>query len=201
MDLVVLTADKNMQFALNGALRRSEALGIRPIQFRILVHSERDGGARTTGPDLLALQTALYDRCLLILDHEGCGAEDTAPNVLEQSLDGRLSNHWGDRAKSIVVAPEFDLWMWGSDNSLSQVFDWPIATPIRDWLSAKGFQFDGNGKPLRPKECLEAIQAVHRIPRSSALYENIATQISLARCTDASFARMRAKLQEWFPTG
>lgn len=45
-DLVVLVADKNAEFALRGALQRSEALGIRPMTSEFLMHPERDGGAR-----------------------------------------------------------------------------------------------------------------------------------------------------------
>ena len=56
-DLVVLVADKNMQFALQGALARPQALGVRPFTFAFRSHMGRDGGVRTTGADVLALET------------------------------------------------------------------------------------------------------------------------------------------------
>ncbi len=73
-DLVVLTADKNIHFALRGALPRSEALGIRPITFDFRVHAGRDGGARSSGPEILRSQRRQFGHALLILDFEGCGA-------------------------------------------------------------------------------------------------------------------------------
>ena len=43
-ELVVLAADKDLQFALEGLLARSEALGIRPIEKDIFVEPEHDPG-------------------------------------------------------------------------------------------------------------------------------------------------------------
>jgi hypothetical protein len=45
-DLILVVADKNMHFALRGALNRPEALGIRPITVEFFVHPGRDGGVR-----------------------------------------------------------------------------------------------------------------------------------------------------------
>ena len=58
--------------------------------------------------------------------------------------------------------------------------------------------FDVRGKPLRPKEALEAMVSVHRQPRSSALYERVTGRISLQRCSDPAFARLRSTLKAWF---
>jgi hypothetical protein len=71
---------------------------------------------------------------------------------------------------------------------------------IRDWLRERGFSFDEHGKPLRPKEAMEALVPVHRLPRSSALYEKITDRISLRRCVDPAFLRLREALTGWFPT-
>ncbi len=63
-DLILVVADKNMHFALRGALNRPEALGIRPITVEFLVHPGRDGGVRKGGAELLALKrsAASYDQ-------------------------------------------------------------------------------------------------------------------------------------------
>jgi hypothetical protein len=89
--------------------------------------------------------------------------------------------------------------MWGSDNKLAEILHWPHSEPIREWLTQRGFEFLPNGKPVRPKEALEAIFPVCRMPRSAAIYQKIATNISLARCEDAAFHRLRDPLQLWFP--
>jgi hypothetical protein len=70
-DLVLLVADKNAQFALKGALQRPEALGIRRIEFEFRVHPGRDGGARKSGPEVLAMERWRFQNGLLVLDYEG----------------------------------------------------------------------------------------------------------------------------------
>jgi hypothetical protein len=118
---------------------------------------------------------------------------------LERALDEQLAGAWGDNAKAIVIAPELDAWMWGSDNKLAELLQWPHSESIREWLACRGFDFHPNGKPVRPKESLEAILPVCRLPRSSAIYQRIATNISLNRCEDPAFHRLRDQLQLWFP--
>ncbi len=196
-DLVLLVADNNMRAILQGALSRPKAMGIKPISFDFRVHFGRDGGVRTTGPDVLAPEHRRFNHALLVLDHEGSGTTYDALS-LEQILNAKLDTQWDDRAKSVVIAPELEVWMWGADGALREVFGWPGEGPIRDWLIVEGFEIDGEGKPRRPKEALEAIIRVHRKPRSSALYEQVARKISLKRCRDAAFVRLRGHLQSWF---
>jgi hypothetical protein len=39
-----------------------------------------------------------------------------------------------------------------------------------------------------------------KLPRSSAVYGNLAGRVSVERCTDVSFTRLRARLHAWFPS-
>lgn len=198
-DLVLLVADKNANFALKGALSRHEALEIRPIEFEFRVHPGRDGGARRSGPDVLALERRRFNHALLDLDFEGCGTDLANAVALETQMDQRLSSHWNGAAKSIVIEPELDVWVWGADNAVEAVIEWPPGKRVRDWLREQGFTFESNGKPTRPKEALEAALRIPGLPRSSALYQTIAEKISLRRCADGAFIRLRNKLREWFP--
>lgn len=198
-DLIVLVADKNMQFAMQGGLDRPTSLGIREIFFDFRQHPGRDGGARSSGAQVLALEKARFSHALLILDHEGSGAGELDALALETQLDEKLKSTWGDRAKAIVIAPEVDIWMWGSDNKLAEILKWPRQESIRDWLQDSGFAVTENGKPQRPKEALEAVFRACKLPRSSAAYQQIAAGISLARCEDPAFMRLRDQLQRWFP--
>jgi len=197
-DLVLLVADKNMQFALRGALARPEALGVRPLSYDFRTHMGRDGGVRTTGPDVLSGERNRFSHALMVLDYEGSGGENVSVDTLEAELDGRLRAAWGGHAKAIVIAPEVDVWLWGADNALRETLQWPESGSIRDWLRGKGFDFNADGKPLRPKEALDAMRPMHKQPRSSALYEKITTRISLQNCQDAAFVRLRTQLQAWF---
>jgi hypothetical protein len=198
-DLVVLVAGKNELYAFKGALKRPEALGIRSISVEFLVHPNRDGGVRKTGVAMLALKRRQFSHALLVLDYEGCGSELT-PKVLESDLDEQLKPRWNDRAKAIVIEPEVDVWMWGSDNAVQQVIGWASPPAVREWLKQRGFELNRDGKPLRPKEAMDAVTKESDQPRSSALYEEIAGKISLQRCTDAAFQRLRHQLILWFPT-
>lgn len=198
-DLFILVADKNAEYALKGALVRHEALGIRPIQFEIRPHVGRDGGARKSGAEVLALQRRQYHHGLLVLDFEGSGTDKPNALSLENELDDKLTNVWDKAAKAIVIEPELDIWVWGSDKAVENAIGWPPGKGVREWLREKGFAFDGNEKPVRPKEALYAALNIPRQPRSSALYRHIASSISLARCKDAAFIRLRNQLLAWFP--
>jgi hypothetical protein len=197
-DLVLLVADKNAHFALKGALGRPEALGIRPIEFEFRVHPGRDGGTRRTGPEVLALERRRFRHALLVLDFEGCGTDLPNATALEAQLDGRLSTHWKEAAKSIVIEPELDVWVWGADNAVEAIIEWPAGKSVREWLRERGFTFEANEKPTRPKEALEAALRIPGLPRSSALYQTIAEKISLRRCGDEAFIRLRKQLLGWF---
>lgn len=198
-DIVLLVADKNAQFALKGALGRAEALGIRPIEFEFRVHPGHDGGARKSGPDILALERQRFSHAMLILDFEGCGTDLPDALALEAQLDKRLQLQWRTAGKAIVIEPELDVWVWGADNVVGAAIEWPANQNVREWLQEKGFSFAANGKPMRPKEALEAALRMPGRPRSSALYQHIAERISLRRCVDEAYIRLRTQLMAWFP--
>ena len=183
---------------MRGGLGRHQALGIRPIALDFRQHPNRDGGVRTTGAKMLTLEQARFRHALLVLDYEGSGAADSAQD-LEQSLDAELASTWEGRAKAIVIEPEVDSWVWGSDNLLAELLNWPLDGPIREWLESEGYVVGANGKPERPKEALEEVFHVCRLPRSAANYRKIAERVSMTRCQDPAFQRLRMQLQEWFP--
>ena len=196
-DLGLILADKNMEYAVRGICSRSESLAIRTITIQTKVLPGRDGGTRTTGPDLLRLWHGQILHGIVMLDWDGSGASQNSAIELETDLDTRIAPTWGDRAKAIVIDPELDGWMWGSDNVLKQVLDCDF--PIREWLRERNFEFAENGKPILPKNAMDALMTELRRPRSSATYKKIADRISLNKCVDPAFVRFRATLQRWFP--
>jgi len=198
-DLALLVADKDMELALQAALRRPESLSVRPFTFTCIKHPERDGGVRSNGASVLSVMASSHSHALLVLDFEGSGATGLTVEALESRLDAEMQPVWKDRGKSIVIAPELDVWMWGNDDLLRDVYGWREDSSMRDWLSSRDFALDPNGKPERPKEAIQAVMRKMRRPRSSALYGEIAGRISLARCVDPAFVRLREQLQRWFP--
>lgn len=197
-DLIVLVADKNMEYTIRAGLERPKSLGVRPITFEILQHVQRDGGVRSTGPELIRLRRRAYSHALVVLDYEGSGAQES-PQDLELDLDRQLSTVWGNDVKAIAIVPELESWVWGSDNALRPALAWPHELSIRAWVSEAGFTVSNEGKPDRPKEAFEAVLRECQVPRSSAVYANIARRISIPRCTDPALKRLRDQLRTWFP--
>ncbi|MCO6455547.1 MAG: hypothetical protein J5I93_09650 [Pirellulaceae bacterium] len=196
-DLVLLVPGANEEFVMRGILSRHRALNIRPLSWQCL-RGQGDGGVRKYGASLLALRRDEFMHALMVLDHEGSGAERREAESLEADLDRQLQEYWQDRAKSIVIAPEVDVWMWGSDNALREVISWSKRVRIRTWAQEAGFKLNQDHKPERPKEALEAVLRTCGLPRSSATYEQIAKKVSLSRCTDPAFEKLRRQLQIWF---
>ena len=50
IDLVCLVADKNLEAAIDGILRRPKAIGIREVQGELVVHPQRDPGCFHDSP-------------------------------------------------------------------------------------------------------------------------------------------------------
>lgn len=199
-DLFVLVADTNMEFTLRGALSRPQALEIRQITFQIKAHVNRDPGVRKTGVDMVRGQHQQFRHALLMLDFEGSGTTAENGIELEKELNQQLSDDWGTAAKAIVIEPELDVWIWGSDNALHQTLGRiSEQQTIRIWLKEQDYDFTEQNKPTRPKEALEDVLRQLRRPRSSSIYEDLAKAISMRSCTDPAFIRLRHQLQEWFP--
>src|SRR5690349_7634811 len=122
-DLALLVPDKNTEYTIRAALNRREALGIRQIDFQILVEQGRDGGVRVRGAQVLKVLRTQFSYAAMLMDYEGSGA-DVGPAELEARLDAALSEAWGDRAKAIVIQPEVDVWMWGAETHLRSAMNW-----------------------------------------------------------------------------
>ncbi len=199
-DLVVLAADKQMESAIRGLLRREAALGIRTPSFDVFVHPERDPGCLTHAHELLRPLSTRYARALVMLDRLGSGKHELPCEVLEKDIEDRLCRSgWGDRAAAIVLDPELEVWVWSKSLHVDRILGWEGRTPdLWTWLREKGFLLPGHVKPQRPKEAMEEALRVARKPRSSAIYRDLAESVSLARCTDRAFTKLRQLLASWF---
>ena len=63
-----------------------------------------------------------------------------------------------------------DLVLLVADNAVEQAIGLEADKGLREWLRERGFSFQPNEKPERPKEALEEALRVPQLPRSSALY-------------------------------
>jgi hypothetical protein len=199
--LILLLADKNQEGALRGLLARPAAIGLRSIEYDLYVHPERDPGCLLHAHDFLRPFLGVYDRSLVVFDREGCGREDRDRLSLETEVETRLrENGWSDRAAVVVVDPELEVWVWSDSPHVEKALGWQPGDPrLVDWLRGEGFLEQGQLKPTRPKEAVEKALRRAQRPRSSALFTQLARQVSTERCLDPSFAKLRSTLQGWFP--
>lgn len=199
-DLVVLVADKNMEFAVRGILGRFQAIGIREISPVFHVHPEHDPGCLLRGHTFLSLFVNQYKHALVVLDHDGCGQEKSTRTALEDEIESRLcQSGWGDRASAVVIDPELEAWVWSDSPNVDYVLGWQNRTPaLRPWLKGSGFLPTNKSKPIRPKEALDLALKIARKPRSSSLYLQLAQKVNLMGCIDSSFVKLVSILQKWF---
>lgn len=200
-DLVVLVADKNMEFAVKGLLSRPASLRTRSISFAVFQHPWRDAGCRTSGVNFLRPFVNQYEHALLMLDKEGCGREVLLREDLERSIESELSSSgWRDRACAIVIEPELENWVWSVSPHVDIVLGWQGKQPeLRTWLANKNFLLAGQIKPDRPKEAMVAALREAGRARSSSLFNQIACKVSFDRCDDPAFVKFKATLAGWFP--
>lgn len=191
-DLIVLVADRNQRAAIEGILGRYPSLGIREVNADIFTHPRRDPGCRVEGIDYLRVFSRRYKRALLLFDCEGCGDPKIAIE-LENELEVELAHSgWDHRCSVVVIEPELEAWVWIDSPHVARELGWNDSdAEFRRWLIDNGWLQDGQSKPAKPKEAVEAVLASVRKPRSSAIYRNLADKVSLQRCTDRAFLKLK----------
>ena len=200
-DLVVLVADLDMEYAIRGLLGRSHALRIREgLTFNIFRHPERDPGVLRQAHEFLRPLRANYRYALVMFDRQGCGRERRSSSDLENEVEQLLRvSGWEDCycCATMVLDPEPEIWVFtNSPHVVTLIADGDEELYRRTLEACSCFP---NGKPRAPKEVMESLLRIKRIPRSPALYAELARQVSLTRCQDRAFQRLRSVLQQWFP--
>lgn len=200
-DLIVLVADDDMEQALEGLLARPPALGIRAIDAEIRVHPQHDPACARDGVAFLSNFAKTYLHGLLMFDHRGSGKEKIDPLQLQRTLDEEFyRSPWGGRARSIVLSPELEAWVWAGSPHVAAAAGWKNRQPpLRRWLVSQGLLEEGESKPARPKEAFLAALHEARTRRSADIYRQIAEKVSLRRCTDKAFQDFQSVLRGWFP--
>lgn len=197
-DLIVLVADKNMEFAVKGILQRTASLKIREISYDIKVHNHHDPGVYRTAHDFLRIFNKKYKYALVILDKEGCGCNENPPKIASDIQSKLDMSGWKDRSQVIVLDPELEIWVWSDSPEVAVCIGWNNSE-LRDWLQSEGHLRPNTHKPKNPKLAFENALRTKRKPRSSSIYGKLAEKVSLERCTDKAFQTFKNTLQNWFP--
>ncbi len=196
-DLVALVADSHMRSALTALLARTRALGIRRIEARIDVHTQRDPGVYRGAHEHLRYHQDAYSHALALFDREGCGDEERGVADLEAIVQTRLDGSgWQGRSAVVAIHPELEAWVWGERGAVARA----IGVPRADLLEVlSDVPVGEDGKPNRPKEALEEALRRRRARVSTAVFEQIGAQVGFRNCRDRSFLRLQDILRAWFP--
>lgn len=198
-DLVVLAADKHIEFALRGLLSRHKALGIRSLKHvEYIVHPHRAPGIFHTGHELLAAYDQRCRYALVCLDRAWEGTLDD-PLQLAEQIENRCKPRWEERVRCIVIDPEIEIWIWSDSPYVGRVLGWSSTDELREWLACRGLWTSGE-KPQDPKKALTTALKEKRIAHSSSIFQKLAESVSLRKCKDPAFFRLVEVLRTWFPS-
>lgn len=199
-DLILLVADKNMDYGIRGLLTRPRAVGMRSVESQIYVHPRRDPGCVREAHEFLRPFTKDYRHAMVILDRAGSGREGLPANVLSDEVRGRLAaNGWGERGEVIVLDPELEVWVFAASPDVEPCLGWRGRTGLRQWLERQNLWLPGQAKPGNPREALEKALFEVKQPRSSSVYQCLGERASVLQCVDPAFRKFRDTLSRWFP--
>jgi hypothetical protein len=135
-DLIVLTADKDMQQLLSGLLPRMPkvyASEVRTFSYDIKVHPLHDCGYKGYG-DFLRVFAQNYAYAIVLLDYEGSGFHGS-PADLAQAIENDVAqNGWQEKNACIVIEPELENWVWVNSPHLAEAIDWASIEDLHQWL-------------------------------------------------------------------
>lgn len=198
-DCVILVADNDIRAAVAGLLTRPQAIPMRAIDHVLIVHPQRDPGIRTRSRELLASYRQTHAHAIVILDREGCGGGDASAGVIEAHIEQACAGDWADRLRAIAIEPEVESWVWSDSPQVEVALGWHGRVPdLRDWLVAASYTTARYDKPRRPKEAFDHALRIAQRPRSSTIFESLGATVSVSRCHDTAFNRLRQTLQSWF---
>ncbi|MEX8517372.1 MAG: hypothetical protein AB3X44_02495 [Leptothrix sp. (in: b-proteobacteria)] len=207
-DCLFLVADKNMEGILKGYLSRPgihAALGCGPFTFDArrdlhVAHGQNDPGLYTRAKEFLQPYAKSHRHAAVVMDAEWDGSPGTA------EIERRLTDHltqagWPPACCcAVVITPELENWVWQDTPHVSEQLGFNgTYSELRHQLERKGYWRAGESKPHRPKEAVEEVLRLNKIPRSSAIYRDLAARIKTSGCTDSAFLKLRDAMRQWFP--
>lgn len=201
-DLLAVVADRDQEVILNTLLtKRSRAMGIRDVSFKILKHPNRDSGVFREAPTLLRQSVPHYSRALVLLDQAFHHPLATSAEAIRTDLKQRISSDgWDEPPEVFVIAPETEAWVWTQSPALKELLGATWATTRAHGQQTGKWPADAP-KPSDPKGLFEhfIVQKKNRKPRP-ADFQILAERVSVERCADPVFVSLRDLLQRWFPS-
>jgi hypothetical protein len=206
-DCIFLLADKNMQAAFEGFLSRQvfyKRLGcgnfsFDPRQDIAVASGDNDPGLYTRGHELLRPYQATHRHAVVVLDAKWDGSPGKA--VITEHLTTQIAaTGWtADQFAVIVIDPELENWIWQQNDHVARGLGFGNSNELMADTDLQAAWPQGQAKPTSPKEILETLLQKRRIPRSSAIYKQITSQVSVRHCQDSAFQLLIESMRTWFP--
>ena len=206
-DCAFLLADTNMQAAFEGFFSRPgfyKSLGCGEFDFNPrldikVAAGDNDPGLYTRGHELLRTFHPSHRRAVMVLDAEwegSPGAEAIKEHITQQIQTTEWEN---GTFQVIVIDPELENWIWQRNDHVARGLGFDSMQALMEDPDVQRSWPKESQKPTQPKEILEKLLRKRRIPRSSAIYKRITSQVSVRNCQDNSFLALSAALKAWFP--
>jgi hypothetical protein len=206
-DCFFLVADSNMRSAFEGFLTRDKfylSLGCGPFDFDpaediLVAAGDNDPGIYTRGHEILRPIRATHKHAVAVLDAEWDGTPGR--QVITEQLSSRIeSTGWSREGfQVLVIDPELENWIWQRNVNLAHCLRFKSLSNMMDEPDVQRYWPEKELKPRRPKEVLETLLKKQNIRRSSALYRQITSRVSVKDCQDSAFHLLRDTLRRWFP--
>jgi hypothetical protein len=190
----------------------------------VLVHPGHDPGVWKDCQQILLTERKAYDKALIILDAAWSGAPRPERLVADiEKLAHRQGKWERDRFEVILIQPELEAWIWQRNIHVAEAFDFPGPEgELWELLALQSLALDkrtkkhyfvpadelagrapawapAETKPQNPKGVVEALSDYCRSGPASGIFNEISSKVSVARCQDGAFAKLRAALGRWFP--
>lgn len=210
-DLVVFVADSTMEHAFRSFLTRHDFhapynLNIQPIDFDpaedLIRIPGNDSGAFGKGHEWMRARLGKYRHAAVVFDRE-FGTTWDAQTLRDDLTDRILQTGWhANHFCVVVIEPELESWIWQRNQRVAAPLGFATVGEMVAAVNSAGPVWpDGDAKPARPKEALQAVLRWKGIGFSAAVHRSITSSVSLIGCQDPAFTQFRAALQQWFPVG
>jgi len=213
-DLLFLVADSNMEFAIRGFFERehwNRSIGCATFDFdpgkdkdiRVATGAN-DPGLYSRAVELLRPFSSTYRRVVVMVDEEwegSPGAEDIQDRIKRQIH----AAGWNEKdGLALVLVPEVDIWLWSPSPHVAVAMGWKSWAELREAIQKQPPQErpwfpNDQPKPQRPKEAAEWALRQKGKARSSSVYREITSKISIGRCKDPALRTLVERLRTWFP--
>jgi hypothetical protein len=206
-DCLFLLADKNMQAAFEGFLSRPRffnSLECGKFDFDAqtdlkVASSDNDSGLYVRAHELLSPFLKTHRHAVVVLDaaYEGSPGQE---NITEHISELIAKTGWKSECfQVIVIDPELENWMWQKNDHVAKALGFDSITEVMEDPDIQRVWPEGQPKPAEPKETMEKLLRKRRIPRSSAIYKQITSHVTIKGCSDSALLLLIETLRRWFP--